>query len=130
MNRVRAHRPIRVVSRGYFESVGGRIARARKAHGYTQRELATRIGVSQQALFSYETGERRPSLLVAERIATVLSMSIDQITGLASMPKLRKGRLSPRAMRHAERLQGLSRTHQRFVIKIIDQLEDRQIAKK
>lgn len=44
--------------------------------------------------------------------------------GLGFVPaRSKKRRLSPRAMRHAERLQALSKTQQRFVLRIIDVLE-------
>jgi len=41
----------------------------------------------------------------------------------------RKGRLSPRCMRHAERLQALPKTQQRFVVRIIDVLEDSNVGR-
>jgi transcriptional regulator with XRE-family HTH domain len=89
----------------------------------TQAELARVLGVSQQAVFAYEIGERRISVLVLERIARVFRISIDQFLGFAPEP-VRKRRLSPRAMRHAERLQALSITQQRFVVRILDVLEE------
>lgn len=125
MNRVQAYRSvnIRAVSRRYFEGIGKRIAELRRSHGFTQAELARRIGVSQQAMFAYETGERRVSMLIVEMLATVFSMSIDQLCGRSPVAKVGKRRLSPRAMRNAERIQGLSKTSQRFLIKILDHLE-------
>lgn len=132
MNRAQA-RPsagIKVESRQYFQRIGARIAQIRKLHGYTQAELARKIGVSQQAVFAYELGDRRVSLLVASRIATAFSMTVDDLGDFAAPPKLRAGRLSPRAMRHAERIQRLPATSHRFLIRILDLLEDRQLAVK
>jgi transcriptional regulator with XRE-family HTH domain len=88
-----------------------------------QAELARALGVSQQAVFAYEIGERRVSVLVLERLARLFRLNIDQILGFVSEPSSKKRRLSPRAMRHAERLQALSKTQQRFVLRIIDVLE-------
>lgn len=111
-------------SRGYYEALGAHIASLRKARGMTQAELARAIGVSQQAVFAYELGERRVSVLILAKLHKVFSIPVDQLMGIARVQPLPKRRLSPRAMRHAERIQGLSKTKQRFVIRIVDLLED------
>jgi transcriptional regulator with XRE-family HTH domain len=115
---------IRAESKRYFALLGAQIAQLRKARGMTQAELARAIGVSQQAVFAYELGERRPSILLLAKIAKALTVAVEDLIGLSKQAPARKGRLSPRAMRHAERLQALTKTQQRFVIKIIDVLED------
>jgi transcriptional regulator with XRE-family HTH domain len=110
-------------SRAYFRSLGSHIAMTRKSRGMTQAELARAIGVSQQAVFAYELGERRVSVLILAKIAKVFAVPVEEMIGLTKSARMPKGRLSPRAMRHAERLQGLTKTQQRFVIRIIDVLE-------
>lgn len=110
-------------SRTYFEALGKRVTQLRKSRGMTQAEMGRALGVSQQAVFAYEIGERRISVLVLQRLARVFRISTDQFLGFAPEPPVRKGRLSPRAMRHAERLQALSITQQRFVVRILDMLE-------
>lgn len=110
-------------SRAYFRSLGGHIAAMRKARGMTQAELARAIGVSQQAVFAYELGERRVSVLVLSKIAKVFTVSVEDMVGFSRPARVPKGRLSPRAMRHAERLQALTKTQQRFIIRILDVLE-------
>ena len=57
----------------------------------------------------------------------VLGVSIEEFSGrerAARAVRSSTRRLSPRAQRHAERLQALSKMQQRFVIRIIDNLED------
>jgi transcriptional regulator with XRE-family HTH domain len=115
---------IKQESRTYFKALGGQVTAFRKSRGMTQAELARAIGVSQQAVFSYELGERRISVLVLAKIAKIFSTSVEGLVALSKPLPVRKGRLSPRCMRHAERLQALSKTQQRFVIRIIDTLED------
>ena len=44
----------------------------RKEKNMTQAELAKRIGVAQNTISQVETGERRPSVELAKRIAGVL----------------------------------------------------------
>ncbi|WP_153066995.1 helix-turn-helix domain-containing protein [Steroidobacter cummioxidans] len=114
---------IKKESRAYFAALGKRVTQLRKSRGMTQAELARALGVSQQAVFAYEIGDRRISVLVLERLARLFRLNIDQFLGFAPEP-VRKRRLSPRAMRHAERLQALSKTQQRFVVRIIDVLEE------
>jgi transcriptional regulator with XRE-family HTH domain len=89
----------------------------------TQAELARAIGVSQQAVFAYEVGDRRVSVLMLSKMATVFDVSVEELAGMPRTLPPPKRRLSPRAMRHAMRLQALSKTQQRFVIRILDVLE-------
>jgi len=114
---------IRAESKRYFAALGAHITQLRKARDMTQAELARAIGVSQQAVFAYELGERRVSVLILAKIAKELAVPVEELISIVRTPSIRKGRLSPRAIRHAERLQGLSKTQQRFVIRIIDVLE-------
>jgi transcriptional regulator with XRE-family HTH domain len=115
---------IRVESKRYFATLGSHIAQLRKQRGMTQAELARAVGVSQQAVFAYEIGERRTSVLVLSKIAKAFGVPTEDLIGLAKPMSIREGRLSPRCMRHAARLQALTKTQQRFLIRILDTLED------
>lgn len=110
-------------SHAYFKALGTHVATLRKARGMTQAELARGIGVSQQAVFAYELGQRRISVLVLAKLSKIFSTSVEDIVRLSKPPRVRAGRLSPRCIRHAERLQALTKTQQRFLIRIIDILE-------
>jgi transcriptional regulator with XRE-family HTH domain len=122
--------PIKPDSRVYFATLGRRITQLRKSRGYTQAEFGRALGVSPQAIFAYELGDRRASVMVVERIATLYGISVDQVIGRAPERKLLPNRrLSPRGMRYAERLQGLSKTSQRFIVRLIDYLEAIQRAR-
>jgi transcriptional regulator with XRE-family HTH domain len=125
MSKAKGSPSIRTESKRYFATLGAYVAQRRKSLGYTQAELARAIGVSQQAVFAYELGDRRISVIILVKLAKVLRVSVEEMIGLKQQPRALKQRLSPRAMRHAERLQALPRTHQRFVTKIIDVLEER-----
>lgn len=115
---------IRAESRAYFKALGAHICLMRKSRGFTQAELARAIGVSQQAVFAYELGERRVSVLLLTKIARVFSVSVEELTGMARPVRVPKRRVSPRAIRHAQRLQALTKTEQRFVVRIIDTLHE------
>ena len=114
---------IKQESRAYFKALGAQVSMLRKSQGMTQAELARAIGVSQQAVFAYELGERRISVLVLAKLSKIFSTPVENIVGLSRPLRVQKGRLSPRCVRHAERLQALSKTQQRFLIRIIDVLE-------
>src|SRR5262245_4127556 len=57
--------------RTYFEALGMRVTQLRKSRGMTQAEMGRALGVSQQAVFEYEVGERRISVLGLQWLARV-----------------------------------------------------------
>lgn len=56
-------------------SIGERIKSARKAAGLSQAELASRIGVSQPAIATWESGIHDPRRVVLAKLADALSLS-------------------------------------------------------
>jgi transcriptional regulator with XRE-family HTH domain len=113
---------IKQENRNFFKSLGAHVCLLRKSRGMTQAELARAIGVSQQAVFAYELGQRRISVLTLTKLGRVFALSPQELIRM-DPPSRHKGRLSPRAMRHAQRIQALTKTQQRFVVRIIDVLE-------
>lgn len=116
---------IRQQTRAYFVALGAHITQLRKAIGMTQAELARALGVSQQSVFAYELGDRRVSVVILLKLAKIFQVTLEELARMATPAPTRgpKRRLSPRVARHAERIQGLSKTHQRFVVRILDVLE-------
>lgn len=51
----------------------------RKMHGFSQDELAEKIGVSRQTLSKYETGESLPDIERCKLLAEVLDVSLDDL---------------------------------------------------
>lgn len=60
-------------------SIGSRIAAARREKGFTQRDLADRVGVSFQAVSKWETGQSSPDVGLLTRIADTLGMTLDEL---------------------------------------------------
>ena len=56
-----------------------RVSDLRSAKGWTQADLAERLGVSRQTVISIERGRFDPSLPLAFQIAEVFGQSIEQI---------------------------------------------------
>ncbi len=57
------------------------LERLRTERQLTQEELAKRVGVSQPAIAQYEAGPATPRLFVTIRLATALSVSIEDLIG-------------------------------------------------
>lgn len=55
---------------------------ARKARGYTQKEIAEKIGMSNSSYCLYESGDREPNLVTLQKIAQTLFVSVDELFGL------------------------------------------------
>ncbi|MBK0059880.1 helix-turn-helix transcriptional regulator [Pseudomonas sp. S44] len=59
--------------------MNNRIRELRSARGWSQAELAERLGVSRQTVNAIETGRYDPSLPLAFSIAGVFELSIEEI---------------------------------------------------
>jgi transcriptional regulator with XRE-family HTH domain len=57
--------------------VGGRIRQLRVAFGWTQSELARRIGVTENAVTQYETGRAMPKPVNLQRVAEAFETSVE-----------------------------------------------------
>jgi transcriptional regulator with XRE-family HTH domain len=65
------------------ETIGQRIARFRKAQGFTQQQLADRIGIARTLVTDYETGRLRLNDEMIIRVSFALSVSADVLLGLS-----------------------------------------------
>ena len=58
-----------------------KITMLRKRNGWSQEELAEKLGVSRSTYTNYENGNRTPDFEVLERISEVLVCSLDELFG-------------------------------------------------
>ncbi|MBW1716520.1 MAG: helix-turn-helix transcriptional regulator [Deltaproteobacteria bacterium] len=65
-----------------------RITETRKSHGMNQAELAEKAGVTPAAISQIEKGTRVPTIPVLHRIANVLGVSLDYLTGKTDTSEL------------------------------------------
>ncbi len=63
------------------KEIGKRIARIRKAKGFSQEELANLIGISRPSLTQIELGNRNISVIELKSISNNLTISIDALLG-------------------------------------------------
>ncbi|MBF7084090.1 helix-turn-helix domain-containing protein [Desulfallas sp. Bu1-1] len=60
-----------------YKSIGRQLQLAREEAGYSQEQLAAKIGCSQSTLSNYEKGKRRIYLAQLEKIAEILNKPIE-----------------------------------------------------
>lgn len=104
------------------DSLGRRIARARKARGLTQVELATRIGTIQAVVSDYESDRRRLHAETIVRVAQALSVSADELLGTRGQKAGTGAAMSLRLTRRLQKLDALPRARQKFVLQTLDAL--------
>lgn len=61
------------------ETIGSRIAQARKTHGYTQEEFSQMLDVSAQAVSKWENDVSCPDIQLLPKIAEILEMTTDEL---------------------------------------------------
>lgn len=62
-----------------YYAIGQRIRKYRKAHGYSQEELAERVGISTTHMSHIETGNTKLSLPVLVLISEILEVRCDDL---------------------------------------------------
>ena len=74
---------------------GSIIVKLRKEQGISQTDLADRLGIHKNVLGRYERNEVLPSIEIARKIADILDVSLDFLTGKvdAQMDKTTRKRI-------------------------------------
>lgn len=62
-----------------FQDMTNRLRVLRAERGWSQRELAERLGVSRQTVNAIETGRYEPSLRLAFRVAALFGEPVEEI---------------------------------------------------
>lgn len=101
------------------ESIGRTLARLRKERGYTQTELAERIGIIQALVSDYERDKLRLNADMLIRFARALAVPSDEILGLKSTHSKGKNP-SLKVLRRLSRIESLTAAQQRALLKTID----------
>ncbi|MDJ0766873.1 MAG: helix-turn-helix transcriptional regulator [Myxococcota bacterium] len=101
------------------ETLGQRLARFRKEKGYTQVELALKIGTIQRLISDYECGKLRPHPEMLIRFALALEVSTDECLGLKTkQTKTRKP--SRRFLKRLDQIEKLPKRDQDALLRTID----------
>lgn len=103
----------------FFNKLGERIAYLRKDRGLSQRKLAELLGLSQQIVASYETGDRHIPVWRLISLAEVLGIDVEKLLNGAQQSKGKPGP-APKVQGLVERVNRLPKTRQRFVMEMIE----------
>jgi transcriptional regulator with XRE-family HTH domain len=102
------------------ENIGAKIALFRKATGYTQKELAENIGITQALISKYETEKLKLSAEILLKLAKALNVSADDLLGLNSKNKMNLDKLSLKVIRRLKKIEDLSVSKQKALFTTID----------
>lgn len=101
------------------ETIGQRLARIRKERGFTQNELAERIGILQTLVTDYECDRLRLSAEMAIRFAVALEITVDELLRPRQKKTVSK-KPARRVLRRLELIEALPSHHQQTVLRTID----------
>ena len=100
-------------------TLGNRLARLRKERGYTQTELADKIGINRVLISDYERNRIRPHYEMIIHLAYALEISTDELLGVKGF---KKSDTKPglKILRRMKKIESLPESQQKFVLKAID----------
>jgi transcriptional regulator with XRE-family HTH domain len=64
-----------------MKNLGKNIRKLRTANGWTQTELAQKLGVTQKVITTYENNQRVPTLDKLKKLAVIFDTSMDKLSG-------------------------------------------------
>lgn len=110
---------ISTAERTFITRLGARVAELRKAKSITQVQMAEALDLSQQTINSYEVGRRRIPVSTLPQLARLLGVTVEQLL-VDDAAAARKRGLASKLQQQIERIQQLPRTHQKFVMQMLD----------
>jgi len=104
------------------EAIGQRITRLRKEHGYSQIQLAEKIGIIQELVSNYENNKLRLNADMLVRFAKALDVSADVLLGLQQSKTngAHLEKIPRRLLRRVEKIQNAPPRYQRTILETID----------
>jgi transcriptional regulator with XRE-family HTH domain len=102
------------------ESLGERLARLRKERGWTQVELAERVGIIQSLMSDYERGRLRLKPDMILRFASALEITTDELLQANDSQRPLRRKPSLRLQRRMEKIEKLPPHQQSTLLKTID----------
>ena len=100
---------------------GKTLVSLRRARGFTQQELAKKIGVSRRMIVYYELESIHPPVALLPDLARALKVSIEQLLGIKGIKELGFSK-DKRLMRRLKQLEELPQKDRRSVLSLIKSL--------
>lgn len=101
------------------EPIGERIARLRKEKGFTQAELAEKMGTLRVLISDYERGKLRVHGEMMARFAVALGVTTDEIIGLTD-EREKIGKISYSLLKRLKKIELLPSNQKKALIQTID----------
>jgi transcriptional regulator with XRE-family HTH domain len=111
------------------ERFGERLARFRQAAGFSQRDLAAEIGISQRMVAYYEKETQHPPTQLLPVLAKALGVSADQLMGLEKVKEEGKQR-DNRLWRRFSQVEKLPPPKRKQIVQILDAFLESEKLKK
>ena len=86
--------------------LGQRICELRTASGWSQVDLAKKLGVAKQTVSNWENENIQPSIEMLVRLARLFNVTTDYLLGLDSIPRLSVEGLPTNVVAHLSQLIG------------------------
>ena len=102
------------------ETFGRRLARLRKERGFTQVEIAERVGIIQALVSDYELDKLRLNAEMVVRFATALEITTDELLKPKESKAPLRRKPSLRMLRRLEKIESLPAHQQTTLLKTID----------
>jgi len=100
-------------------AIGDKILSLRKERGWSQQQLAKKIGTSGPIVGRYERGEMTPSVEVAKKLADTFGITLDYLVDDAG----RVTDIKDKAMlERLKEIEGLDQEEKKTVVHVIDSL--------
>lgn len=84
--------------------LGQRISELRTSLGWSQVELAKRLGVAKQTVSNWENENIQPSIEMLVRLARLFNVTTDYLLGLENIPRLNVDGLPGSVVAHISQL--------------------------
>lgn len=110
------------------EKFGERLARFRQTAGFSQRDLAAELGISQRMVAYYEKESEHPPTHLMPLITKALGVTADQLLGLETMKET--GKKDTRLWRRFNQVEKLPPTKRKQIVQILDAFLGTEKAKK
>ena len=105
---------------------GARMAGLRQAAGYSQRELASELAISQRMVAYYEGETDSPPAGILPDLARVLGVSTDQLLGVKPVRSRTKKPQDTRLWRRFKQVEKLPAKERRQLLQLIDAFLERE----
>lgn len=117
--------PRRVLSLSNGQNFGAVMARLRRAAGFSQRELASELGISSRMIAYYETHIAPTPSYVLPHLAKVLGISVDELLGVKPIKNRKTKPNRDRMWRRFKQVGDLPPRDRRQIVQFIDMALDR-----